>query len=113
MNDNVEGIVEIIALLFFLGVMLVPFIVFFIYVFYQTSKRKKIRERTQNAYGHMIGSNRALAIKSMNHALDPGSRFFPGMAQVCWFLRKESLRLSVRNSMAHRSTFNLLLEIPA
>jgi hypothetical protein len=63
MNDNVEAIVEIIALLFFLGVMLVPFLLFFIYVFYQTSKRKKIRERTQNAYGHMIGSNRALAIR--------------------------------------------------
>jgi hypothetical protein len=63
MNDNVDAIVEIIFLLIFLGMMLFPFLLFIIYVFYQNTKRKKIRERTQNAHGQMIGANRALPVR--------------------------------------------------
>jgi len=63
MNDGIESIIQIVALLFFLGLMLVPFAAFFVYVFYQNSKRKRIRERAQTAYGHMIGNQVALAVR--------------------------------------------------
>lgn len=63
MNDNTETIIEIIVLLIFIGMMLFPFLLFFIYVFYQNSKRKKIRERTQNAYKQLIGTSPTLPVR--------------------------------------------------
>src|SRR5947208_3377485 len=63
MDNSVETIIEVVASLIFVGVMLVPFLAFFVYVFYQTSKRKKIRSRAQDAYGHVIGSSRSFPVR--------------------------------------------------
>jgi hypothetical protein len=63
MENNVETIVKIIGLLILLAMMLFPFLLFFIYVFYQNSKRKRIRERTQAAYGHMFGNSRIVPVR--------------------------------------------------
>ena len=54
---------EIVVLLISLGIALFPFVLFFIYVFYQNSKRKQIRERTRKAYSHMIGSTNTLPVR--------------------------------------------------
>jgi hypothetical protein len=63
MENGVESLVAIIALLFFLGLMLVPFVAFFIYVFFQNSKRKSIRARAQTQYGHVIGNSNAVPVR--------------------------------------------------
>jgi len=63
MESNVEVIVQLIGSLLLLGMMILPFLVFFIYVFYQNSKRKKIRERTSQAYQHMIGNNHVVPVR--------------------------------------------------
>jgi hypothetical protein len=63
MNDDIQTIVEIVILLFFVGLMFIPFLLFFVYVFYQNSKRKKIRERTRQAFGQLIGNNNTLPVR--------------------------------------------------
>ena len=63
MENNLEAILEIIGLLIFLGMMMIPFVAFFIFVFYQNSKRKRIRQRTQSAYAQLIGNNRTVPVR--------------------------------------------------
>jgi hypothetical protein len=63
MQDNFNQILEIIGLLVFLGVLLTPFLAFILYVFFQNSKRKRIRERTASSYGHMIGNSRTVPVR--------------------------------------------------
>jgi len=63
MQDNFETIVEIITGLMLLGIFLVPFFAFIAYVFFQNSKRKRIRERTTTAYGHVIGNARTVPVR--------------------------------------------------
>ena len=64
MNSNdVEAIIQIVVILALLGMFLFPFLLFFIYVFYQNSKRKRIRERARNAYAHMIGNGKAMPVR--------------------------------------------------
>ena len=47
MNDDFQLIVTLVVLFFALFLFLAPFVVFFIYVFFQNSKRKRIREKIQ------------------------------------------------------------------
>ena len=63
MNDDIQTIVEIVILLIFTGMMLIPFLSFFIYVFYQNSKRNKIRERTRQSFAQLIGANNAVPVR--------------------------------------------------
>jgi hypothetical protein len=63
MQDSFKAILEIIALLIFLGILLIPFLLFFVYVFYQNSKRKGIRQRTTASYAHMIGNSRTVPVR--------------------------------------------------
>jgi hypothetical protein len=63
MEDNIGQIVQIIGLLMFLGILLVPFFLFFIYVFFQNSKRQRIREPTSTAYGHVIGGAPTIPVR--------------------------------------------------
>ena len=63
MNDDFQTLVEIIILLVFVGMMLVPFSLFFGYVIYQNSKRKRIRERTQQAFSQLIGNNNPVPVR--------------------------------------------------
>jgi len=63
MNNDVETIIQIVFLLFLFAALLFPVLLFFIYAFYQNSKRKRIRERTRSAYAHMIGDGRAIPVR--------------------------------------------------
>ena len=63
MQDNLDAILQIIALLMFLGILLTPFLVFFVYVFFQNGKRKRIRARIASSHGQMIGNGRAVAVR--------------------------------------------------
>ena len=63
MQDNLNAIVEIIAFLIFLGMLLFPFVLFILYVFYQNSKRKRIRQRTTSSNALMIGNNRTVPVR--------------------------------------------------
>ena len=63
MNDDIQTVVEIVILLFFVGLMLIPFALFLGYVFYQNSKRKKIRERTRQAFGQLIADSNTVPVR--------------------------------------------------
>lgn len=63
MSNGIETIIELVVLLIFLGMMLFPFLLFFVYVFYQNGKRKRIRERTQNAYLQVIGTSKPVPVR--------------------------------------------------
>jgi hypothetical protein len=63
MNEDTQTLIEIVLLLIFVGMMFVPFLLFFIYVFYQNSKRKKIRERTGQAFAQLIGNNNTVPVR--------------------------------------------------
>src|ERR1043166_479961 len=63
MQDNLNAILEIIGLLMFLVILLIPFFLFFVYVFVQNNKRKRMRERTASSYGHMIGNSRTVPVR--------------------------------------------------
>jgi hypothetical protein len=58
MRDDVAPVFTIIALLFGLAVVLLPFAGFFVYVFYQNSRRKRIRERILREAGQFVGDHR-------------------------------------------------------
>lgn len=63
MDNDVEFIIQLIFILFLVGVFFFPVVLFFIYVFYQNSKRKRIRERTKNAYAHLLGNSQAIPVR--------------------------------------------------
>ncbi len=63
MNDDIQTVVEIVLLLIFVGLMFIPFLLFLGYVFYQNSKRKKIRERTRQAFSQLIGDSNTLPVR--------------------------------------------------
>ena len=63
MNDDIQTFVEIIVLLFFVGLLFIPFSLFFVYVFYQNGKRKKIRDRTRQAFRQLIGYNNTIPVR--------------------------------------------------
>jgi len=63
MSDQIEALITALALLFFFVVLLTPFVLFFIYVFYQNSKRKRIRQRILTAQQGLIGNQRWFPIR--------------------------------------------------
>jgi hypothetical protein len=63
MQDNFETIVEIISGLMLLGIFLIPFVLFILYVFFQSSKRKRIRARIVASYAQLIGNSRTVPVR--------------------------------------------------
>ena len=63
MSDDIQTVVEIVILLFFVGLMFIPFALFLGYVFYQNGKRKKIRERNRQAFAQVIGNNHTIPVR--------------------------------------------------
>jgi len=57
-DDGISAIVSILVLLFLLALVFVPLGLFFVYVFFQTSKRKRIRERMLSTHRELVGSRR-------------------------------------------------------
>lgn len=68
MRDDIAPIFTIIALLFFVAILLLPFVGFFVYVFYQSSKRKRIRERILSAAPGLVGGNRWYPVRYASEA---------------------------------------------
>ena len=62
-NDDAQTIVIIVILIAALAIIFIPLLVFFIYVFYQTSKRKRIRERMLAAHPQLVGNRRWLPVR--------------------------------------------------
>ena len=63
MSNEIETLITIVVLLIFLGVCFTPFVLFFIYVFYQNSKRKRIRQRIVAAHQQLIGNHRWFPVR--------------------------------------------------
>ena len=63
MNDNVQTLVDAVILLVLVGMMLIPFALFFGYVIYQNFRRNKIREKTRQSFAQLIGSNNAVPVR--------------------------------------------------
>ena len=61
--DDSQMIITIIILLFTLAVLFIPLLLFFVYVFYQTSKRKSIRKRILSAQPQLAGDRRWLPVR--------------------------------------------------
>jgi hypothetical protein len=63
MSNDAQTIVLIVILLVALALFFIPFILFFVYVFFQTSKRKRIRERMLAANQQLVGTKRWLPVR--------------------------------------------------
>src|SRR6476659_3554493 len=61
--SDLETLITALGLLFLLGIVCMPFVAFFIYVFYQNAKRKRIRERILAAQAGMIGNRRWFPVR--------------------------------------------------
>jgi len=57
-SNDAETIVSIIILLFVLAICLFPFVLFFCYVFFQNSKRKRIRQRLLATQQQLVSNQR-------------------------------------------------------
>jgi hypothetical protein len=73
MENGIETIVAVVAVLLLLALLFIPLIAFFVYVFMQNSKRKNIRARAQAQYGHMIGTSNAIPVR---YASEPRFKAF-------------------------------------
>lgn len=62
-NDDAQIIITIVILLFALAGLFVPLTIFFIYVFFQTSKRKRIRERMLSTQALLVGAHHWLPVR--------------------------------------------------
>jgi hypothetical protein len=63
MSDDPQTIIAIIVLLLALAAMLVPLALFFVYVFYQTSKRKRIRQKVLTTQAELVGQRPWLPVR--------------------------------------------------
>jgi len=57
-NNDAQAIVAIVILLILLGAVFVPLALFMIYVFFQSNKRKRIREKMLAIHGELVGNRR-------------------------------------------------------
>jgi len=57
-SNDAETIISIIILLFVLAICLFPFVLFFCYVFFQNSKRKRIRQRMLATQQQLVSNQR-------------------------------------------------------
>jgi hypothetical protein len=72
MNDP-NPILLILVLLFLVGLFLVPLALFFVYVFYQTSKRKSIRSRVLSSNQQWVSGYRQVPVR---YASEPRFKSF-------------------------------------
>jgi hypothetical protein len=68
MSDEAQTIVGVVALLAVLLFFLTPFLLFFIYVFYQTGKRKRIRERILRTQQQLIAGRACIPARYASEA---------------------------------------------
>lgn len=61
-NDDAQTIITVVILLFALAGLFIPLLLFFGYVFYQTSKRKSIRQRMVST-PQLVGNHRWLPVR--------------------------------------------------
>src|SRR5262245_50478795 len=63
MSEDAQAVVTLLVVLIMFGLFLTPFVLFFAYVFYQTFKRKRIRERMLQTHGQVIGNNPTVPVR--------------------------------------------------
>lgn len=68
MNDDVQTIVTLIVLLVALFLFISPFLIFFVYVFFQNSKRKQIRERIHSSQQQLIAGRECVPLRYASEA---------------------------------------------
>ncbi len=73
MNDEVKAIITVIVLLILLFLFITPFLIFFVYVFFQNSKRRRIREKVQNSQQQLIAGRQCVPVR---YASEPRFRAF-------------------------------------
>ena len=62
-SDDTQTVITVIVLLFALAALFIPMLLFFVYVFYQTSKRKSIRQRMLSTQPQLVGNRRWLPVR--------------------------------------------------
>jgi hypothetical protein len=62
-SHDVDAIVTIVIGLVAIAVGLIPFVAFFVYVFFQTSKRKRIRERMLSTQALLVGNHQWVPVR--------------------------------------------------
>lgn len=62
-NDAAQTIIVLVAVLLGLAAIFGPLGLFFVYVFFQTSKRKKIRQRMLTTQSQLVGNNHWLPVR--------------------------------------------------
>src|ERR1700730_10428436 len=62
-SDDTQTIITVIVLLFALAALFIPLLLFFVYVFYQTSKRRSIRQRMLSTQPQLVGNRRWLPVR--------------------------------------------------
>ncbi len=61
--SDAQTILLVLTLLALLGLSLTPFVAFLIYVFYQNSKRRRIRDKVLAAHQQLIGNHKPIAVR--------------------------------------------------
>jgi hypothetical protein len=62
-NDDAQAVLLIVIVLVCLAVIFIPLLLFFVYVFYQSSKRKRIREKMLATHQLLVGNRRWLPVR--------------------------------------------------
>src|SRR3954463_3477591 len=63
MNDSASQILIVLVLLLAVGMFLIPLLAFFVYVFYQNSKRRSIRARVLNSNQQWASAYRQVPVR--------------------------------------------------
>lgn len=77
-DDTVQGMIAIVFIFALIALALVPVIAIWVLGFYQTSKRRKIRQRILNSHANLISNNRWFPVRYASQArFDQFWKFFP------------------------------------
>jgi len=68
MSDDAQTVVVLLTLVALLCLLLTPFLLFFVYVFFQNSKRKRIRERMLAAHQELIRDHKPIPVRYCSEA---------------------------------------------
>ena len=67
-TDQAQTLITVVILLFALAALFIPLLLFFGYVFFQTSKRKSIKQRILAAQPQLVGNHRWLPVRYASEA---------------------------------------------
>jgi hypothetical protein len=77
-NDGINTIITIVIVLACLAIIILPLAAFFVYVFFQTSKRKRIRERMLANHRDLVGNRQWFPVRYASQPrFDSWFKIFP------------------------------------